>query len=97
MFGLEQEVNFSVFLSGLTVCVSGDEELRVKLLKLQLQALVGSGGHAAAERALETFSQVVKGVKKDIIQADFVILYWFSNTLLIFDSLHAKMKSVNTT
>ncbi|XP_056274743.1 tetratricopeptide repeat protein 37 isoform X2 [Pseudoliparis swirei] len=54
---------------GLTVCVSGDEELRVKLLKLQLQALVGSGGDAAAERALETFSQIPDAEKDPVLGA----------------------------
>ncbi|KAG8012128.1 Tetratricopeptide repeat protein 37, partial [Nibea albiflora] len=43
---------------GLTVCVSGEKELRVKLLRLRLEALVGSGGEKAADQALETFSQM---------------------------------------
>ncbi|XP_038559572.1 tetratricopeptide repeat protein 37 [Micropterus salmoides] len=43
---------------GLTVCVSGDKELRVKLLRLKLEALVRSGGEKAADSALETFSQI---------------------------------------
>ncbi|TNN38854.1 Arylsulfatase K [Liparis tanakae] len=54
---------------GLTACVSGDEQLRVKLLKLQFQALVGSGGDAAAERALETFSQIPDAEKDPVLGA----------------------------
>lgn len=44
---------------GLTVCDSENEELRVKLLRLKLQALVRSEGEKAADQALETFSQVI--------------------------------------
>eukprot|EP00064_Thunnus_orientalis_P012482 superscaffoldBa00001920_g12517 len=43
---------------GLTACVSGDTELRVRMLKLRLEALVRSGGEKAADQALETFTQV---------------------------------------
>ncbi|XP_058492628.1 superkiller complex protein 3 [Solea solea] len=48
---------------GLTTCVSGDEELRVKLLKLKLETLVRSGGEKAADHALETFSQITDAEK----------------------------------
>lgn len=48
-----------LLLIGLTVCVSGDTELRIKLLKMKLEALVKSGGEAAGDQALETFSQVM--------------------------------------
>ncbi|XP_075960487.1 tetratricopeptide repeat protein 37 [Anarhichas minor] len=49
---------------GLTVCASGDKELRVKLLRMKLEALVRSGGDTAADQALETFSQI-PGAEKD--------------------------------
>ncbi|XP_068617091.1 superkiller complex protein 3 [Brachionichthys hirsutus] len=42
----------------LALCVSGEEELRLNLLRLKLEASVRSGGEAAADQALETFSQV---------------------------------------
>ncbi|XP_068167730.1 superkiller complex protein 3 [Antennarius striatus] len=42
----------------LAVCVSGDEELRLKLLRLKLEASVRSGGEEAADQALEIFSQL---------------------------------------
>ncbi|XP_054630521.1 tetratricopeptide repeat protein 37 isoform X1 [Dunckerocampus dactyliophorus] len=48
---------------GLTVCASGDKELRNKLLKLRLEALVRSGGEKAADQALETFSLIPDAVK----------------------------------
>lgn len=51
-------LNMCVILLGLTVCVSEDKELKVKLLRLKLEALVRSGGERAADQALETFSQV---------------------------------------
>lgn len=44
---------------GLTVCASEDKELKVKLLKLKLEALVRSGGEKAADQALETFALVM--------------------------------------
>lgn len=44
-------------LLGLTVCVP-ENEPRIKLLRLKLEALVRSGGEIAANQALETFSQV---------------------------------------
>lgn len=58
---LNQIMNFTVCLGllGLTVCVSGDKELRVKLLRLKLEALVRSRGEKAADQALETFAQVM--------------------------------------
>lgn len=52
-------MSVSVILLGLTVCASEDKELRVKLLRLKLEALVRSGGERAADQALETFSQVI--------------------------------------
>lgn len=48
-----------VVLVGLIACVSEDKELKVKLLRLKLEALVRSGGEKAADQALETFSQVI--------------------------------------
>ncbi|XP_039658125.1 tetratricopeptide repeat protein 37 [Perca fluviatilis] len=54
---------------GLTVCVSGDKELRVKLLRLKLEALVRSGGEAAADQALETFSQIPDAEKDPVLVA----------------------------
>lgn len=45
-------------LLGLNVCTSEDKELRDKLLRLKLEALVRSEGEQAASQALETFSQV---------------------------------------
>ena len=44
---------------GLKVCASEDKELKVKLLKLKLEALVRSGGEKAADQALETFPLVM--------------------------------------
>ncbi|XP_061673335.1 tetratricopeptide repeat protein 37 [Syngnathoides biaculeatus] len=43
---------------GLTVCVPGDKELRIRLLKLKLEALVRSGEDKAPEQALETYSLI---------------------------------------
>ncbi|XP_049619613.1 tetratricopeptide repeat protein 37 [Syngnathus scovelli] len=43
---------------GLTACVPGDKELKIRLLKLRLEALVRSGEEKAAEQALEMFSLV---------------------------------------
>lgn len=58
---LSQIMNFivCVVLVGLIACVSEDKELKVKLLRLKLEALVRSGGEKAADQALETFSQVI--------------------------------------
>lgn len=47
------------FSLGLAARVSENKELRVKLLRLQLEALVKSGGVKAADQALETFTQVI--------------------------------------
>lgn len=41
------------------MCASEDKELKVKLLKLKLEALVRSGGEKAADQALETFALVM--------------------------------------
>ncbi|XP_067463493.1 superkiller complex protein 3 [Thunnus thynnus] len=54
---------------GLTACVSGDTELRVRMLKLRLEALVRSGGEKAADQALETFSQIPNADKEPILVA----------------------------
>ena len=53
--------NFRVCLAllGLMMCVAGDKELKVKLLRLKLETLVRSGGEKAADQALETVSQVI--------------------------------------
>ncbi len=61
LWSLNQIMNITVclVLLGLTVCVSGDKELRVKLLRLKLEALVRSGGEKAGDQALETFSLVI--------------------------------------
>uniref|UniRef100_A0A3B3W316 SKI3 subunit of superkiller complex n=1 Tax=Poecilia latipinna TaxID=48699 RepID=A0A3B3W316_9TELE len=44
---------------GLKVCSTQDKELRDKLLRLKLEALVRSEGEQAASQALETFSQLL--------------------------------------
>ncbi|XP_036955110.1 tetratricopeptide repeat protein 37 isoform X3 [Acanthopagrus latus] len=49
---------------GLKVCASEDKELKVKLLKLKLEALVRSGGEKAADQALETFP-LIQDAEKD--------------------------------
>ncbi|XP_062272697.1 superkiller complex protein 3 isoform X2 [Scomber scombrus] len=54
---------------GLTVCVSGDVEQRVGLLKLRLEALVRSGGEKAADQALESFSQIPNAAKDPVLVA----------------------------
>lgn len=48
-----------LFLLGLNVCDSEEKELRIRLLRLKLEALVRSGGEKAGEQALETFKQVM--------------------------------------
>ncbi|XP_053180794.1 SKI3 subunit of superkiller complex protein isoform X2 [Scomber japonicus] len=52
---------------GLTVCVSGDVEQKVGLLKLRLEASVRSGGEKAADQALETFSQIPNAAKDPVL------------------------------
>lgn len=54
---------------GLTVCVPGEKALRLKLLRLKLEALVRSGGEKAADQALETFSQIPDAVKDPVLIA----------------------------
>lgn len=49
--------------SGLAACLPDNKELRFKLLRMQLEALVKSGEEKAAEQALETFNQVMSFVK----------------------------------
>ncbi|XP_029960618.1 tetratricopeptide repeat protein 37 [Salarias fasciatus] len=48
---------------GLDVCDSGDKELRVKLMKLKLEASVRCEGEKAADQALEMFSQIPEAEK----------------------------------
>uniref|UniRef100_A0A672JN51 Tetratricopeptide repeat domain 37 n=1 Tax=Salarias fasciatus TaxID=181472 RepID=A0A672JN51_SALFA len=52
-----------LFLLGLDVCDSGDKELRVKLMKLKLEASVRCEGEKAADQALEMFSQIPEAEK----------------------------------
>ncbi|XP_047446786.1 tetratricopeptide repeat protein 37 [Mugil cephalus] len=54
---------------GLKDCVPGDKELRVKLLRLKLEALVRSGGEKAADQALETFTQIPEAGKDPVLVA----------------------------
>lgn len=49
----------SPVLRGLGLCAPEDQQLREKLLRLKLEALVRSGGEEAAREAMETFSQVL--------------------------------------
>uniref|UniRef100_A0A3Q3WEK4 Uncharacterized protein n=1 Tax=Mola mola TaxID=94237 RepID=A0A3Q3WEK4_MOLML len=53
---------------GLTVCVP-ENEPRIKLLRLKLEALVRSGGEIAANQALETFSQFPDAQKDPVLVA----------------------------
>lgn len=53
------KVSVCAVLSGLMLCVPGDKELRVKLLRMKLETLARCEGEAAADQALETFSQVI--------------------------------------
>ncbi|XP_043965312.1 tetratricopeptide repeat protein 37 [Gambusia affinis] len=54
---------------GLNVCTSEDKELRDKLLRLKLEALVRSEGEQAASQALETFSQITEAEKDPVLLA----------------------------
>ncbi|XP_026177103.1 tetratricopeptide repeat protein 37 [Mastacembelus armatus] len=54
---------------GLAVCAAEDKEMRVKLLRLKLEALVRSGGQKPADQALETFSQVPDAEKDPVLVA----------------------------
>ncbi|XP_051923327.1 tetratricopeptide repeat protein 37 [Hippocampus zosterae] len=54
---------------GLTVCVPGDKELRIRLLKLRLEALVRSAEKKDAEQALETFSWIPDADKDPLLVA----------------------------
>ncbi|XP_034025931.1 tetratricopeptide repeat protein 37 isoform X2 [Thalassophryne amazonica] len=54
---------------GLTVCMSGDKELRSRLLTVRLEALVRSGSELAAQQALETFSQIQDADKDPVLVA----------------------------
>lgn len=66
-----------VSLSGLAACLSENKELKFKLLRMQLEALVKSGGEKAAEQALETFTQVIPFVKS-IIFLIFLLYHYIS-------------------
>lgn len=70
----------------MTGSVSGDEELRVKLLEMKLEALVRSGGDTAADQALETFSQVIGDVK-NIRKCGVLRIYVFWDTVLILKNI----------
>ncbi|XP_041855524.1 tetratricopeptide repeat protein 37 [Melanotaenia boesemani] len=54
---------------GLNICSSEDKKLRVKLLKLKLEALVRSREEKAADEALETFSQIPEADKDPVLLA----------------------------
>ncbi|KAM3611589.1 uncharacterized protein V6R79_020889 [Siganus canaliculatus] len=54
---------------GLTACVSGEKELRIKLIRLRLEALVRSEDQKAADEALETFSQIPDAEKDPVLVA----------------------------
>ncbi|XP_053276715.1 SKI3 subunit of superkiller complex protein [Pleuronectes platessa] len=54
---------------GLATCVSGDKELKVKLLTLKLETSVRCGGEKAADDALDTFSQIPDAVKDQVLVA----------------------------
>ncbi|XP_040010998.1 tetratricopeptide repeat protein 37 [Xiphias gladius] len=54
---------------GLMMCVAGDNELRVKLLRLKLGTLVRNGGEKAAGQALETFSKIPDAEKDPVLVA----------------------------
>ncbi|XP_054904748.1 SKI3 subunit of superkiller complex protein isoform X2 [Poeciliopsis prolifica] len=54
---------------GLNICTSEDKELRDKLLRLKLEALVRSEGEQAASQALETFSQITEAEKDPVLLA----------------------------
>ncbi|KAG7258910.1 hypothetical protein CRUP_034671 [Coryphaenoides rupestris] len=43
---------------GLTLCASGDEEVKMRLLRMRLETLVRSGEALAADQALETLQQI---------------------------------------
>ncbi|CAL8250745.1 unnamed protein product [Boreogadus saida] len=51
---------------GLTLCVSGDEDVKIKLLRMRLETLVRSGDAQAADQALETMKQI-PGAETDTI------------------------------
>ncbi|XP_061842584.1 tetratricopeptide repeat protein 37 [Nerophis lumbriciformis] len=54
---------------GLTACATGDKTLRIRLLKLRLEALVRCGGEKAADQALETFTLIPDAVKDPLLVA----------------------------
>ncbi|XP_057688617.1 tetratricopeptide repeat protein 37 isoform X2 [Corythoichthys intestinalis] len=54
---------------GLNACLPGDQELRIRLLKLRVEALVRSGEEKAAEQALETFSLIPDADKDPLLLA----------------------------
>lgn len=64
------------------MCVSGDKELRVKLLKLKLENLVRIGDEKAADQALETFTQVM-GLTNTLSIQHVVCTVFFNFSLLL--------------
>lgn len=54
---------------GLNVCDSEEKELRIRLLRLKLEALVRSGGEKAGEQASETFKQIPEAEKDPVLLA----------------------------
>ncbi|XP_077457540.1 tetratricopeptide repeat protein 37 isoform X2 [Stigmatopora argus] len=54
---------------GLKACLPVEKELRIRLLKLRLEALVRSGEEKAAEQALETFSLIPDADKDPLLLA----------------------------
>lgn len=54
---------------GLNVCDSGEKELRIRLLRLKLEALVNSGGEKAGDQALETLKQIPEAEKDPVLLA----------------------------
>ncbi|KAM4615710.1 tetratricopeptide repeat protein 37 [Polymixia lowei] len=54
---------------GLTLCGSGDEEVRLRLLRLRLEALVRTGEEKAADQALETLTQIPAAGNEPVLVA----------------------------
>ncbi|XP_036000323.1 tetratricopeptide repeat protein 37 [Fundulus heteroclitus] len=54
---------------GLNVCAKDDKQLRDKLLRLKLEALVRCEGEQAADQALEAFSQITEAEKDPVLLA----------------------------
>lgn len=64
--------------AGLEACLPENKELRFKLLRMQLEALVKSGEEKAAEQALETFKQVIPSVRYFAPDMFAVLLHFLS-------------------